>query len=400
MTSNTLVRAFRRAKGRIPGIAVRALGVPPSWVGYRCWKKETVREYLERTDIDAHRGGGHFRQIHSPSVYHNPLPRNVTSRDDLPRTVGWWGYSFWDVPARRSSETFLATLPEARLIHYVNPANREYFPGILSRDQRSIELREIRFRDEHADLLRLERPPVQRLDSATWILERVYHNYSHWFTAHVPKLLLLRDQGLLNSVVLPAQVPPLVSETLQILDIDPSQFRTYDPGAVLEVGELTVLGSDRFRPELLRSVRDAFWKASSSPPRRRIFVSRAKATRRRLLNEEEIWQILAPAGFERVIMEDLSLWEQVELMAETAVLFAIHGAGLTNMMFCAPGTHVVEIADLTFPNPNFYAVASALEHNYWLLSGTPVGNEHPLRRDMTADPQMVRDLLPQLAGVS
>ncbi|MDQ3607102.1 MAG: glycosyltransferase family 61 protein, partial [Gemmatimonadota bacterium] len=157
-----------------------------------------------------------------------------------------------------------------------------------------------------------------------------------------------------------------------------------------------VLGTDRFRPELLQSVRDALWKPHSAPPARRIFISRAKATRRRLLNEEEIWSILEPAGFERVIMEDLSLREQVDLMAETAVLFAIHGAGLTNMMFCAPGTHVVEIADLSFPNPNFYAVASALDHHYWLLPGTPVGDEHPLRRDMEADPAMIRDLLPEL----
>ncbi len=57
--------------------------------------------------------------------------------------------------------------------------------------------------------------------------------------------------------------------------------------------------------------------------------------------------LLAEHGFEAIFMEDLSLAEQIRLMGETAVLLAPHGAGLTNMMFCAPGTQVVEIADLS-----------------------------------------------------
>lgn len=401
MIADSLVRTFRRAKGRIPPLAVQKLGVPSSWVGYRSWKKETVRGYLARTSAAEAGSAGRFRQVHPEAVHTAPLPRNIDSPDQLPDTVGWWGYSFRDVPSRKGGETFIATVPNARVVHYIDLKKHEFYPGILTSDGRSLEMREVRFRDEHADLLRLQRPPTQHVRKATWILERVYDNYSHWFTAHVPKLLLLREQGLLGDVLLPPDPSPLVVETLRLLGLDPEQFPTYDPEAVLEAEELTILSTDRFRPELLRSVRDALWTAPAEPPRRRIFISRAKATRRRLLNEEEIWGILEPAGFERVLMEDLSLREQIELMRETTILFAIHGAGLTNMMFCAPGTHVVEIADLSFPNPNFYAIASALDHHYWLLAGTPVGDEHPLERDMEADPEMVRDLLPELlAGTS
>ena len=37
---------------------------------------------------------------------------------------------------------------------------------------------------------------------ATWITERVYDNHSHWLTAHLPKLLMLRARGELGDVVL------------------------------------------------------------------------------------------------------------------------------------------------------------------------------------------------------
>jgi capsular polysaccharide biosynthesis protein len=86
-----------------------------------------------------------------------------------------------------------------------------------------------------------------------------------------------------------------------------------------------------------------------------------------------------------VLMENLTFEQQVQLMRDTAVLVAPHGAGLTNMMFCPPGAHIVEMADLGFPNPNFYAVASAMRHRYWLVPAEACGDVHPLEKDLRAD---------------
>jgi capsular polysaccharide biosynthesis protein len=83
-------------------------------------------------------------------------------------------------------------------------------------------------------------------------------------------------------------------------------------------------------------------------------------------------------------------------MQETRVLFAPHGAGLTNMMFCHEGTHVVEIADLGFPNPNFYALACAMGLPYWLLAGDGLGDVHPLEKDLRVEPRLVEEVLEQL----
>jgi capsular polysaccharide biosynthesis protein len=207
--------------------------------------------------------------------------------------------------------------------------------------------------------------------------------------------LLLKERDALDDVILPSKDKrtPVMESSLRMLGLDPDGFRTVDLTRPLWVDELTVVETDRFRPELLRSVRRAVCSFSNTTSHRRIYISRQKAPRRHLVNRAEVGSLLKDAGFEKVFMEDLSFKEQVALMQEAAVIVAPHGAGLTNMMFCAPGTHVVEIADLGFPNPNFYALASAMDHEYWLVPAEGIGDEHPLKRDMRASSSTLREVL-------
>jgi hypothetical protein len=357
-----------------------------TWRRSRDARRETVREYFARG------GPGRLRVVHPEAVAHHPLPRNVATRDALPADRGWWGYSFHDVPARTSGETCLATIPNCRIVWYRDPARRDdFFPAVVTGDGAALDMRELRFRPGHAEALR--RGTRVRIPKATWVIERVYHNHSHWLTAHLPKFLLLRDLDALDDVLLPRVRTPAMTGSLRAVGIDPDRFASFDEDRFLEIGELTVVGSDRFRPELLRMVQGASGAAEAAAGTRRVFISRAGAARRRLLNEEAVWPLLAAAGFERVCLEDLPFEAQVALMRETAVLLAPHGAGLTNMLFCPPGTQVIEIADLGFPNPNFYALASALGHPYWLVPGAAHGDVHPLEKDLSVDPAAVTRIL-------
>ena len=383
---------------RLARKATRA-GVPPSWLGYRWIRSEEVQRCVARLQALGESVAS-YRTIHPPTTTQNALPCNISSREELPAHRGWWQYAFRDVPERRSGETFIATLPDCTVVPYIDASGHslfhdDFWVGILNRDERALDLREFHFREGHARVLR-EATETARYRRATWAIERVYHNYSHWFTAHLPKVLLLKARGELGPVLLPATRPSFIDDSLRLMGIDPHAFETFEPGVPIEVDELTVLGTDRFRPELLRLVRDACPIPEAEQPHRRVYISRAKAERRQLVNEDELWPLLEAAGFAHVFMEDLSFEAQVRLMRETAVVVAPHGAGLTNMMFCPPGTHVVEIADLSFPNPNFYAVAAAMGHHYWILNAEGLGDVHPLKKDLRIDPSRVEAVLQQL----
>lgn len=75
----------------------------------------------------------------------------------------------------------------------------------------------------------------------------------------------------------------------------------------------------------------------------RLYVSRRRAKRRRLLNEDEVTALVEAQGFTSVTLEDLPMREQMDLFAGASVIVAQHGAGLTNLIHARPGTRVLEI---------------------------------------------------------
>ncbi len=387
---DAIARRSQRLPTRVARAAVRDLGVSPRRVGYRWMEPQGIRQYVqERLDRAS---GGEYEVVDPPERASNPLPQNIGKLEELPADRGWWGYSFRDVPTRLSGETLIATVEGCRVVPFLDRKSGEFHVCIATSDDRVLEIREMAFRPGHARVFRSSRN--RRVGRATWILERVYHNHSHWLTAHLPKVLIARGLGLLSETFLPgSKTNGTIEHSLGMLGIERGDAPPLDLIEPLRVDELTVLVTDRFRPRLLRSVRDAFRPWISGARSRRLYVSRARAARRRLVNEEDVWPILQEAGFERVFMEDLPFEEQVRMMGEAEAVVAPHGAGLTNVMFCPRETAVVEIADLSFPNPNFYAVASAMEHRYSVLSAETRGEGHPLERDMWVDPGSVSEVL-------
>jgi len=75
----------------------------------------------------------------------------------------------------------------------------------------------------------------------------------------------------------------------------------------------------------------------------RIYISREKASYRRIVNEKDVVGCLEKFGFRTVKLETMSVAEQAACLAAAKVVVAPHGGGLTNLVFCSPGTKVIEI---------------------------------------------------------
>src|SRR6476469_9150065 len=76
---------------------------------------------------------------------------------------------------------------------------------------------------------------------------------------------------------------------------------------------------------------------------KRIYISRNAGTERRTINEYEVLNLLNELGFTRIFAESISFAEQVSLMAQAEVVVLMHGSAVINLVFCQPGTKVIEI---------------------------------------------------------
>ncbi|HBE66699.1 MAG TPA: hypothetical protein DDW52_00990, partial [Planctomycetaceae bacterium] len=104
-------------------------------------------------------------------------------------------------------------------------------------------------------------------------------------------------------------------------------------------------------------------------PKRRIFLSRKRRGRRRLINERQVLAALRPLGFEPVLLERLSFQEQVQLFASSECIVGPHGAGLANIAFAHASAKVLEITTpyRLYGYHCFWQIAAGRELDYRAL---------------------------------
>ena len=232
------------------------------------------------------------------------------------------------------------------------------------------------------------RPRTLELDAFAYVDGFSGSSYYHWLVETLPKLLLLGDEldarGLRNVPLLLPSGGPFIEATMQLAGRD--AFRpfgtlhkrdaalvvtgtrattvTWDPAPGVHGGAGAVL---RPLPSLLRRARAALLPAD--PARRAtrvVLVGRGPAESRAFGNQEALMAALAHVASQRNL--DFTLFEgaatpmrdAVDLFASAALVVGVHGAGLANCLFMAPGAAVLELALPESEFGEYAAMAAAL----------------------------------------
>jgi hypothetical protein len=112
---------------------------------------------------------------------------------------------------------------------------------------------------------------------------------------------------------------------------------------------------------------------------RRVYIDRRATPARRLLNEDELVGHLESAGFVAVRPEELGFADQVRLFRSADMIVAPHGAGITNIGYCRPGTAILEIFTDAHVNWCFRTLAALRRLRYDCVVGRDVGLSSPQR---------------------
>lgn len=109
------------------------------------------------------------------------------------------------------------------------------------------------------------------------------------------------------------------------------------------------------RAKLLPSVKARFGSEWDTVLPQKIFIRRKGA--RSVCNESDVNRVLSDKGFQVVALEELSLGEQIRLFYHVKVVVGVHGAGLANVVFCKPGTRIVELMPSAWAMPCYWSIS-------------------------------------------
>lgn len=216
--------------------------------------------------------------------------------------------------------------------------------------------------------------------------------YYHWLIEGLPRLQVIEayaaEHGQRPRLLIDPNPAAWVRESLRLLGYGPEDYMEWHvtraqvkhalvpwfPGSVGRPSPLACRWlSQRFR--------DALGLKPGVQPRR-IYVSRRRAQRRRVVNESLLVEWLQPLGFEVFELEALNFSQQIELFSQAEIVVGPHGAGLANMIF-APHTAVIEFLEPVYQNFCYYHLASGLGFPHKVLIGKSHGE------DILIDPQAV-----------
>ena len=174
------------------------------------------------------------------------------------------------------------------------------------------------------------------------------NNYFHWFTEAIPKLICLMEKDKKPLVLLPANYQS--DYQTRSLDIMGFSYKFFSGNLVIckniFLPSRLAPSSAQYNPQAMKQIAMKLKEAVTLDIKkgRRIYVSRQKATIRKIVNEVDVVKLVKEFDFEVINFEDYNLDEQISIMHHSEILVSIHGAGLTNMIFCKPNTSVLEIS--------------------------------------------------------
>jgi tetratricopeptide (TPR) repeat protein len=252
--------------------------------------------------------------------------------------------------------------------------------------------------------------PVEYIDGTVAFLSVRWGGaaYYHWMFDVIPRFDLLRRSGIdieaIDKFIVNGIDHAYEKETLQILGIPESKIIESSCGLHIKAKKLVVpsncyQGISQISTWGCEFIRKEFLPKKNTQKIdkfKRIYISRDLASYRKLINEAEIFNFLAKFGFENVKLETMSVTEQASCLASAEIVVAPHGAGLTNLAFCNPGTKVIEIFSPSYLPSCYWILSNVCGLDHYSLIGNLLENPDarlPIHQDIQLDLDLLEKLI-------
>lgn len=338
---------------------------------------ESTQKWLATNEPPQNSSQGSYQEIYPVHLIRRAKPGT------LDKDVHW---KFKIEYEREISSSFIAVIPQGRV--WVNKGKIVDYTAVITADDCLLSELSIEFGrlpNNHSIFTEWKLPPVHTIKGTAAVLTSAKANiYFHWMTDLLPRIELLRRSGIaldsIDSFIVNSYNSPFQKETLTTLGIPPSKIVESSKNQHIKADKLVAPSlpslpgnpplwvCDFLREELLTTVQAETVLPNVDKPEH-IYISRATASYRQVINEAEVADFLSQLGFQTVALESLTVAEQAALFHSAKVIVAPHGAGLTNTVFCQPGTKIIEFFSPKYVNVCYWALANQVNLDYYYLLG-------------------------------
>lgn len=359
-------------------------------------------------------------QVHYQALYPAEVRNQIEAPKGLRAEPPWQFRRLLGAPNYESPLDFLVTISDGRI--YSSSASiitpDDYLLRDLSREFGDSQ-------EKHSIFFKMKLPQVSYLEETVAVLATAGGStYWHWMFEILPRYHLLEKSGIdLNSIdkfIINQVHLPFQKETLQKIGIPDSKILFSRKYSHIKASRLIVPSIPRnvpkpwvidfLRKRILNKNEVEIGEAISG---KYIYISRGDAKTRRVCNEVEVVQYLENLGFRSITLAGRSVTEQSKIFSTADCIVAPHGSSLTNIIFCQPGTKIIDIFPPEYINPCYWILSHQLGLKYYylvakgMLIPDPPQNYNPEvwakrrhnnRVDMTVDIQGLVQIL-ELAGL-
>lgn len=236
------------------------------------------------------------------------------------------------------------------------------------------------------DVLALLPPPGgadHRLDRAVSLAGIHSFAFGHWILEFLPKIWTLMDRADFSRVVVivDRQMPAQHMEALRLFLGPAHPVLVLEPGETASVRELLVAPMPIYMPAgpqqgageteplqvtdaavlvpLLGKATARLPPATAGDRPRRLFMARKPTQHRRLVNQDEIVELLRGHGFVPLDFGELPFRDQLDLVRNAEILVMPDGSSSLLSLLAPPGTRIGLLTHEFLEDPEWYAELSA-----------------------------------------
>lgn len=369
-------RMFRQAKREAKKLLLLPIRLSPV-SSEKLGPPKGVYSSLEEWQSTAKGAGAAFIQVATPEPLSRPAPFTIEPK------VHWLITKEYK---RESIPAYVATIPDGRIWVRHNNLKQVDSIAVISADDKMIDPLSYQFKVNGWKHHVFSQPKLGSLTTlpgkALCLASMKGEMFFHWILEVLPRIGSLERGGIsldeMDHIIVNSAKSRFMKDTLQMVGVPLEKLVDMQEHPHIKAEQLIVpsmpAGTGNYTSWVLEWLKERLSPAMAQLPANTspyVFISRAKAKFRNVTNEPEVQTLLEGMGFQTYELETMSYPEQMALFTQAKVIVAPHGAGLTHLFYCQPGTKVIEFYDPMYINACFYSLANAssLEYSYFLGEG-------------------------------